>query len=344
MGLFDRFKSEGSPKVEYDKNSESSKAVQKFSRSDIRISRIGEGISGTVDLYKSKVVPTFRYAVKTYHSKEKYESKTEYVARVLTEYNILRQLHHSNLIEVYKYEVSLSGEVRTFLEAGSPNLYDLIRSVPASSLDPKGMLCIWKQICDGVRYLHEAKVCHRDLKLNNLVVDIPNRTVKIIDFATALVVKDNEPAIGIVGSDAYIAPETIEKIRYNGMEADIWSLGIILYYLMVVKFPWKSARHSDKKYTAFKNIPDRPQSWITDHLIPPPVYTDEGLEMGKASVLRYLPAESYPLASYILMVNPTKRATIRDFWEDEWFSSIDYCHEGHRCETEHTLVFRDHLV
>ena len=140
MGLFDRFKSEGLPKVESDKNSGSSKAVQKFSRSDIRISRIGEGISGTVDLYKSKVVPTFRYAVKTYHSKEKYESKTEYVARVLTEYNILRQLHHSNLIEVYKYEVSLSGEVRTFLEAGSPNLYDLIRSVPASSLDPKGCL------------------------------------------------------------------------------------------------------------------------------------------------------------------------------------------------------------
>ncbi|KAK6454348.1 kinase-like domain-containing protein [Scheffersomyces xylosifermentans] len=335
MKWLDRFKS--------DRNAPEKSSLVKFSRNDIKIDRVGEGISGSVELFRSKATPTFRYAVKTYHSKEKYETKDEYVKRVLGEYNILKQLHHSNLIQAYKYEVSLSGEVRTYLQAGSPNLFQLLKHAPHDKSTWTGMLCLWKQVCEGIRYLHGLNICHRDLKLENLIVDLGKQQVKIIDFATAMVIHDNEEAIGLVGSDSYIAPETIEKIRYDGKEADIWSLGIILYYLLNLRFAWKSARHSDKKYIAFKDIPPRSQEWIELMQLPPAVYTDEGYERGKAAVLRYLPDESFSLAGKIFEVDPTKRANIDTFYNNKWFQSIKHCTEdGQKCGADHSSFFRDH--
>ncbi|KAK6460883.1 kinase-like domain-containing protein [Scheffersomyces coipomensis] len=314
---------------------------KKISRNDIKINQIGDGVSGKVDLYRSRSSPDFKYAVKTYHSKEMYESKSEYKDRVLYEYNTLHNLHHENIIQVYKYDVSLNGNtIKTFMEAGSPNLYDLIKHVPVSKLDPLGMLCIWKQICQGIRYLHLQDICHRDLKLDNLIVDIPNRTVKIIDLVTAADVHNNQLAIGLVGSPSYFAPETLERIRYDGKKADIWSLGIILYYLLNKKFPWKQAKIQDERYKAFLSLNPNYLSSSSD--LPPPILNESGYEIGKPSVLRYLPSESWPLTSQIFESDPEKRCGIEEFFTNDWFTNIKYCHSDIRCGINHTIVFKDH--
>src|SRR5579859_1326956 len=105
--------------------------------------------------------------------------------------------------------------------------------------------CCFKQIVAGVRYLHEMGLAHRDLKLDNCVVN-EFGIVKIIDFGCAVVFKypleqDLIEATGIislieiltagiVGSDPYLAPEVCTEIRYDPQPADIWSLAIIFWY------------------------------------------------------------------------------------------------------------------
>jgi len=107
--------------------------------------------------------------------------------------------------------------------------------------------CCFKQIVAGVRYLHEMGLAHRDLKLDNCVVN-EFGIVKIIDFGCAVVFKypleqDLIEATGIislieiltagiVGSDPYLAPEVCTEIRYDPQPADIWSLAIIFWYLL----------------------------------------------------------------------------------------------------------------
>lgn len=218
----------------------------KFSKSDTKLSILGKGVSGSVELYQSKSNPDFKYAVKIYHSKESYESKKDYKLRILHEYNIISQLDHPNIIRAYDYDISLSGSIiKVYLEPGAQNLFKLLK-LP---VDVNDMIDIWKQIVLGVSYLHHENICHRDLKLENVVYDSTLTQIKIIDFATAQkLTNDSSESVGLVGSEKYASPEMYTSIKYNGKSADIWSLGIILYYLLVRKFPWNLATWNNPEY------------------------------------------------------------------------------------------------
>ncbi|KAG7660644.1 uncharacterized protein J8A68_005910 [[Candida] subhashii] len=321
----------------------SDKRIRKFSRNDIKLQALGNGISGYVELFQSKSDPDFYYAVKTYHCKEIYESKTEYRDRVLCEYNILSKLDHPNIIKVFKYDVSFSGTtVKFYMNAGTSNLSQLIKSIPEHKYNIQEMICIWRQLCEGVNYLHHKDICHRDLKLENLVFDIQHSTLKIIDFATAEQITKTKPySVGIVGSELYLAPETYSSIKYNGKKADIWSVGIILYYLINRKYPWKSARWSDPTYTAFKQENKVHSVEQIKDGFPDPEFNDSGLEIGKASVLRYLPFTAYELTSQIFESDPEKRIDIGEFYKYEWFNDIKYCHDNETCGINHEQLHRE---
>ncbi|RCK65517.1 Serine/threonine-protein kinase oca2 [Candida viswanathii] len=218
----------------------------KFSKHDKRVSTLGKGVSGSVELYQSKHNPDFKYAVKIYHSKEPYETKKDYKLRILHEYTIINQLTHPNIIRAYNYDVSFSGTtIKVFLEPGTANLFQLLKS----PVDVNTMLDIWIQILLGVSYLHNKNICHRDLKLENIVYDLQHTHVKIIDFATAqrLTHADHD-SVGLVGSEKYASPEMYTSIKYNGKSADVWSLGIVLYYLLVRRFPWELATWNNPEY------------------------------------------------------------------------------------------------
>jgi serine/threonine protein kinase len=102
--------------------------------------------------------------------------------------------------------------------------------------------CVFRQICDGVEYLHEIGLAHRDLKLDNCVMSSDN-VVKLIDFGTATVFhypgKAHTPATGIVGSDPYLAPEVLSGDSYDPRKTDVWSVAIIFVCMVLRRFPWK---------------------------------------------------------------------------------------------------------
>ncbi|RLV92905.1 Serine/threonine-protein kinase oca2 [Spathaspora sp. JA1] len=302
----------------------------KFSRQDSRLMALGDGVSGFVELFQTKA--GFRYAVKTYHCKENYESSSEYRNRVLYEYHLLAKLDHRNIIKVFKYNVSLSGNtIKFYMDAGSANLYQLLRVIPTHKYNQTEMLCLWKQFVEGVNYLHNRGITHRDLKLENIVFDIEHSQIKIIDFATA---DEKKICVGIVGSEIYLAPETYSSIKYVGPKADVWSVGIILFYLWNRKFPWKSARWNDPQYQVFQSesTNEPPQGGLSD--------TNSTLQNSKQSVLQYLPIDSHELTSQIFECNPENRTSISDFYNNKWFTSIAYCDGVNPCGIDHHDNFK----
>lgn len=98
----------------------------------------------------------------------------------------------------------------------------------------------------GVKHCHENNVTHRDLKLDNLLLDGENN-VKIIDFGFATCFPHDRKTKLFCGTPSYMSPEIVARKEYSGPPADVWALGVILYALVCGSFPFR-APHDRELY------------------------------------------------------------------------------------------------
>lgn len=250
------------------------------------------------------------------------ESEKEYVKKVTAEFCIGSTLHHPNIIETLDIiqEGSNFYEIMEF----APN--DLFNVVMSGKMTREEISCYWKQLLEGVDYLQSTMgIAHRDLKLDNCVVD-DHGLLKIIDFGCSVVIKyPHEPnnkihkSKGVCGSDPYIAPEQYTQQEYDATLTDLWSCGIIYVCMIIRRFPWRIPRASQDQ--SYKN------------------FTTPSTQ-GAARLFKMLPRESRPILSKILEPDPSKRCHLQDVLNDPWVSSIDMCNldyaSEHHCH--HLLV------
>jgi len=98
---------------------------------------------------------------------------------------------------------------------------------------------IMDQLVDGVESVHEAGITHSDLKPENILYDpLTKKKATIFDFGLSLEMDKDKNVSECCGSPLYMAPEVILRKRHNAALSDIWSLGIIFYYLLFADFPW----------------------------------------------------------------------------------------------------------
>ena len=102
------------------------------------------------------------------------------------------------------------------------------------------------QMIDALVYMQAKGVSHRDLKLENILVD-ENLNLKIADFGFATY-KNVETLKSYRGTQTYMAPEIKEGKIYNGKEIDIFSTGVILFIIVLGIFPFKEAKRSEYFY------------------------------------------------------------------------------------------------
>lgn len=198
---------------------------------------LGSGAGGTVRLIKrSKDHTTF--AVKEFRQRRAGESEKEYTKKVTAEFCIGSTLHHINIIETLDI-ISDHGHYYEVMEYAP---YDLFSVVMSGKMCRQEIYCVFRQIVDGVDYLHSMGLAHRDLKLDNCVMNTGN-IVKLIDFGTATVFhspgKSKVVATGVVGSDPYLAPEVLSQQTYDPRLTDVWSCAIIFLCMILRRFPWK---------------------------------------------------------------------------------------------------------
>lgn len=102
---------------------------------------------------------------------------------------------------------------------------------------------IFSQIIRGLNYCHSRGICHRDIKLENILID-EWHNIKLIDFGFGTSVT-NKLQNFFCGTPSYMPPEIVLKRDYDGIKADIWSLGILLYTLLCGMFPFRATNEKE---------------------------------------------------------------------------------------------------
>ncbi|KAF9948706.1 NUAK SNF1-like kinase 1, partial [Mortierella alpina] len=162
---------------------------------------------------------------------------------VRRESDLLKSIHHPNIIG-FREVVETSLQMCIVLDyASGGELFEFVADKRAMASE-QDMQYIFAQIVDAVDYLHQHNTVHRDLKLENVLLEprkgAPLRPkVKLTDFGLAKVIEQEAPLLTTrCGSEDYAAPEIILGLPYDGREADIWSLGVLLYALLVGFLPF----------------------------------------------------------------------------------------------------------
>jgi hypothetical protein len=144
---------------------------------------LGAGAGGSVRLMKRSSDGT-TFAVKEFRARHSYESEKEYAKKVTAEFCVGSSLHHGNIIET----LDIVQEKGKWYEVMEYAPYDLFAIVMTGKMSREEVSCSFLQILSGVTYLHSMGLAHRDLKLDNVVVN-EHGIMKIIDFGSASVFK-----------------------------------------------------------------------------------------------------------------------------------------------------------
>lgn len=144
---------------------------------------LGAGAGGSVRLMKRSSDNT-TFAVKEFRARHSYETEKEYAKKVTAEFCVGSTLHHGNIIET----LDIVHEKGRWYEVMEYAPFDLFAIVMTGKMSREEITCSFLQILSGVTYLHSMGLAHRDLKLDNVVVN-EHGIMKIIDFGSASVFK-----------------------------------------------------------------------------------------------------------------------------------------------------------
>lgn len=285
-------------------------------------------------------------AVKIFRERNPEETEDDYIMKIKSEYSIAQSLHHPNIVETLRLCTNRErwNHVMEFCTYGE--IYSLVeRKLFADGVEGfysrEDRLCFFKQLLRGVDYLHSHGIAHRDIKLENLLVD-KNGHLKISDFGVAEVFSGEHPGLrasggecgknmgavrlsapGICGSLPYIAPEVLAKRGpYDPRPLDVWSCAIVYITMSFGGCPWQAAKTEFEYYARFKKGWEQ---WLADH---PDAELFDGPDgyprCGKLFNMIEGPAIRH-LILRMLHPIPDKRITIREVLNTSLIRNIDCC-------------------
>jgi serine/threonine protein kinase len=211
--------------------------------------------------------------------------------RFVRELNIIKQMDHPFIAKLYEV---LEDEQRMYLVQELAERGSLLKFVNTHGrLDENQARRCFSQLISALEYLHdEKKVCHRDVKAENILLD-RNMNLRLIDFGLSRTFDPNSPQLKTAcGSPAYAPPEMVRGRSYTKM-CDIWSAGIVLYAITVGTLPFGD-RVIQRVFQKIAYIEPTYPAYLSPQLI--------------------------DLLRKILQKNPDSRLTIQKIKQHPWFS------------------------
>ena len=195
---------------------------------------LGSGAFATV--YEAMHILTGEVVALKCIPKKKLKSQREFEL-LMKEVNIMKQMDHPFIASFYEFIGDEDDNVYISMEkAGNGSLLDFINK--SKGLNESMAKRMFFQLVTVLQYLHvDKKIVHRDIKAENVLLD-RNYNVRLVDFGLSKVFTKDDPFLQTTcGSPSYVAPEIIEEMPYTA-NADIWSLGVLLFAMVTGKLPF----------------------------------------------------------------------------------------------------------
>ncbi|QDZ22899.1 serine/threonine protein kinase [Chloropicon primus] len=221
-------------------------------------------------------------------------NSTEDRKRVDREIRVLKRLNHCNIIHMFE-AIETESKIFVVMEhANNGSLLDYVKS--KRRLGEREACLLFQQILSGMDYCHHSKVIHRDIKLENLLLDDRNN-IKIIDFGLSAIASHHKKLKVYCGSPSYAAPEIVARRHYCGPPADIWSLGVVLFAMISGYLPFHAGKGNKAELS-------------------------KKILRGSYSSPDFISKEARDLLSMMLTVEPSKRATSEQIWRHKWVQFV----------------------
>ncbi|XP_057523370.1 CBL-interacting protein kinase 2-like [Amaranthus tricolor] len=249
---------------------------------------LGQGNFAKV--YYAKDIKTGQHVAIKVIDKEK-TLKAGLNEQIKREISVMKLVKHENVLQLFEVMATKS-KIYIVLEYAKGG--ELFNKVAKGRLKEDIARWIFQQLISAVDCCHSRGVYHRDLKLENLLID-EDGSLKVSDFGLSAL-SDSKRQDGLLhtmcGTPAYVAPEVINRRGYDGAKADIWSCGVILYVLLAGHLPFQNSNLIEM-YKKITRADYRCPNWF--------------------------PSEVRRLLLKILDPNPNTRIPISKIMENSWF-------------------------
>ncbi|PVV02324.1 hypothetical protein BB560_003226 [Smittium megazygosporum] len=257
-------------------------------------STLGKGTFSKVCLAEHRVnKQTFALKFIKPKSADSNSSNDKHSIRIEREIKLLTLLSHPNIVKLYDVLHTPKFTMIVMEHNSGGELLQFIRS--SGRLVERKARVFFRQIVSAVDYCHRNCIIHRDLKLENVMLDGDGK-VRLIDFGFANTFNWDKQLDTFCGSPFYAAPEMVNGIKYTGPEVDVWSMGVILFFMLCGRTPFEGEN--------LKEIYDK-------------------ISKGKFDMPQYLTEDAADLLNKMLTVSPKKRITMSEIKSHPWINT-DY--------------------
>ena len=279
---------------------------------------IGQGAFGKVNLGLNILTGRI-VAVKSFN-KSNSELTGDNMKKIKYETDLMKKLNHPNItkiLEMFEDEKYFL-IIMEYINGG--NLFSFVKK--RRKLSEKTAKFLFRQIILGIKYIHEQNVVHRDIKLENLLIDL-NNNVKICDFGIGRkVTSKNQLLFDQCGTLMYMAPEILLSTKekgYEGFPVDIWSSGISLYIMLSGTLPFnyknKKNENEEEENEEDESMSDKSKSKKNE---------DDNFELQYSIVykepkhIENISDEARDLLKGLLNKDPKKRLTCEQILNHPW--------------------------
>ncbi len=167
----------------------------------------------------------------------------EFLRRFEREALTMAKVVHQNIVQIFDVYVSSDHAKPSFIamEYVEGTQLDRFLQTQKETLTVSGVIGLFRQIADGIDAAHRHGIVHRDIKPSNILVTMPQRVAKIMDFGIAQIEMEDAyqttEGAGMMGTPAFMAPEQITGKEITPA-TDVYALGMVLYRLLSGKAPW----------------------------------------------------------------------------------------------------------
>jgi len=259
------------------------------------------------------------YAMKIVRRKRRKKKKdAEYndvVANMMKQCSTLTKMKHQNICRNFDTYITPNYIHMVMELCNGKDLFEAIHD--DSTFSEEDAAKIIYQIADGIKHMHGHGIVHRDIKPENILCQIrppdnqvvlkddkkqkPEVIPKIVSFGFSANYRDKGGCNTVIGTDEYVAPEVLNVSTKYGEKVDMWSLGVLMYILLVGYFPFDYDHNTQSKKVLHTKIREGE------------VHYEHGWEE--------ISKGAKDLIKKLLKVSPSRRASAEAVMEDEWIKN-----------------------